>query len=330
MRILFITYSIKEEAGVGSARSRMLYDMLRDKGHDITLLSDGMYSLKNIFYYIVFRQYDKVYFSGPPYSYYLIMLLVAVSLRKVNLIVDFRDAWSLNVKNGYGTGICRNKIKLKCIEYIERILYHKSYKFVVCTEGMYERYGNLLNDFKKVVLVENGHEYELADLKKEKNITVSSNIFICIGQLFSYNFHKSIEIIKEINEFAVNNDIKVIFIGTDKLTQKYLIDNKFNINFKVEFLGRVNYEKLKLFIKKADVGLLIIRDESIDYGTKVFDYIGLGVPLFSKFDCENNFYKRFKDYIINDLNNIPKIKPDYEMKFSRRKQLEKLVEYIEE
>lgn len=330
MKILFITYSIKENTGVGSARSRMFYNLLLERGHKITLLCDESYSIKNIFKNLLFNNYDKVYFSGPPYTYYLISVLICVLLKNFNLIVDFRDAWSINVKYGYGTGKCNNKIKLKIIEFIERLLYKKSCKFVVCTKGMNEQYGSLFNDFEKIELIENGHEYLLEDLKKEKILSTSPKVFICIGQFFSYDVCKSIKIIDELNSFAHSNDIEVLFIGTDKVTYKYLNDNKSTLHFKIQFLERVSYKNLKLYIKNADVGLLIIRDENIDYGTKVFDYIGLGLPIFSKFDFNKNFYKRFKHYIVENLNDIPEVKPDYEMNFSRRRNLEKLVKCIEE
>lgn len=87
MNILFITYSMKENVGVGSARSRMLYNILKNRNHNVKLLSDATYRMSYIFKNILLKKYDKVYFSGPPFSKYLIILLISVILKNVSLLL---------------------------------------------------------------------------------------------------------------------------------------------------------------------------------------------------------------------------------------------------
>ena len=330
MRILFITYSIKEEAGVGSARSRMLYDMLRDKGHSITLLSDSIYSLKNIFCYIVFRQYDKVYFSGPPYSYYLIILLVAVSLKKVNLIVDFRDPWSLHIANGYNNTVYKaNKIKLKIAQLTEKMIYNISKHFVVCTEGMFLRYKELFKDLSKLSLILNGHEIEKSDLKNNLMCQKDDGYLkvVCLGKFAAYDRYRAIKLF---NIFEIySKKIEITFYGTDEITKNIVQSKTFkHLKFKLE--NSIPYNEIRKTINNYNFAILLLRNDDFEYGTKVYDYIGFGLPIYNIFNSNSLFYSKFKNYLFDDLNNIPKIKPDYEMKFSRRKQLKKLVKYIEE
>lgn len=329
MRILFITYSIKEEAGVGSARSRMLYDMLMDKGHNITLLSDSMYSLKNIFCYIVFRQYDKVYFSGPPFSKYLIILLISVILKKCKFIVDFRDPWSLHLKNGYGIKK-RNKLKFLIARFVEKSVYKRCIYFIVCTEGMYNEYKNFFKNSDKIKVIHNGHDLSFPVINKialQNKQKYGQNInIICCGKFASYNIDKAKSFIEILGNS--NHQFKLLFIGTDNITKELFQINSFK-NICVEFKEKESYRYCINSIKKSDVGILLLRNEEFEYGTKVFDYIAVGIPIFDLFDHNKSFYSNFKKFIFDDFNKIPDLEPDFNMIYARQNQLLKLVDSIE-
>ena len=55
----------------------------------------------------------------------------------------------------------------------------------------------------------------------------------------------------------------------------------------------------------CDIGICLIRDEELMYGTKIYDYIGLGIPVLDVFDHEENFFSFFKEYTI-DIDSMAK------------------------
>ena len=46
-------------------------------------------------------------------------------------------------------------------------------------------------------------------------------------------------------------------------------------------------------IASCDYGLSIVRDPDYEFGTKIFDYIALGLPIVNYFDAPNNFTRYF-------------------------------------
>jgi hypothetical protein len=61
----------------------------------------------------------------------------------------------------------------------------------------------------------------------------------------------------------------------------------------------------------ADFGLTIIRDPSYEFGTKIYDYIALGLPVVNYFDTANNFTRYFDaclDIPVNTNASIPEIR----------------------
>lgn len=329
MKILFVTYSLQESFGVGSARSRMLYKMLMEKGHSITLVADENYTCVNILKSLIMDRYDVVYFSGPPFTYYLVSLLFGKIFNTGMLIVDFRDPWSFHIQGGYGKREKNNNLKLKLAIGIEKLIYKSCDKFVVCTTGMYRKYTELFKENKKLVVVYNGHEIEDSYLLcrhfAEKNKSIIR--IICCGS-FAYTGPTMAN--RLLNKLKINNrkEIELVFIGTDDETKTFFGNIKLD-NVKIKFYERMNYQEVLQEISKSDVGILALRDEEFEYGTKVFDYIGLGLPIYNLFDRKNNFYKTFKKYIIDELDDIPQIDPDFEMRFSRKKQIEKIVHMME-
>lgn len=331
MKILFITYTIKEEFGVGSARSRMLYNMLLEKKHKIDLISDNRYTIINIIKYIVFGNYDRIYFSGPPFSKYIVAIMFAImcSVNKINIIVDFRDPWSIHVKNKYGKSKKNYYIKYYISSLIEKYIYSKCMYFVVCTDGMYNIYAQMFKDASKIRIVYNGHDLSIMDIQKMycKNFP-SNNIkkIICCGKFASYSLEGAKRFFGKLKE--INQSFEVVFVGTDILTIELL--KKFSCNnIKFLVINRCSYKECFEKIIQSDIGILLLRDEDFEYGTKVFDYIAAGKPIFNLFDHQKNFYQRFKKFIFDDFNNIPKIQPDIHMDYSRKKQLQKLLGLIE-
>ncbi|WP_336012435.1 hypothetical protein [Acinetobacter calcoaceticus] len=304
-KVLMIAYFFSENDGVGSLRSRSLYHFLKEKDIECEVLtkeSTKAFFYLKLFYLILFKGYDRVYLSCGPFPPLLITSILSFISRK-KLVVDFRDAWSLNILTQYGKNI---ENPYKSIKYyysimVEKISYCFCYKFVVCTKGMYLQYSKLFNNEKKLLLVENGFNFEPENIVRNDFKKNSVLNFICIGKFIEYDEKKARMILFSIKKL-LQIKASFTFIGSSPELNLPIIREYF-INEDVIFIDRLPYNEVVIETKKHDVGLLIIRDENIDYGTKVFDYIGLGMPFFSVLDQNKIFFKEFNSYLI-DLNTL--------------------------
>jgi len=78
----------------------------------------------------------------------------------------------------------------------------------------------------------------------------------------------------------------------------------------------MDYSEALKIAAKCNIGLLILRDENIEYGTKIFDYIGLNLLVLDNFEKDSIFRYEFSDFIHND-DNIKGEMVDKKGKFKR-------------
>lgn len=333
MKILFISATLQERNGVGSFRSIALYKKLISKHNDIAVVADESYNAWNIFKNIVFYKYDAIYFSGPPFGVYFVALYVGMLLSSDKLIMDIRDPWSFHIEEGYGGTVKPQPsgLKAKLARFIEKRIYKRCSRFIVCTPGLAARYGLLFGDSEKISLIYNGHQLDesllkerASALKKERSIVK----IVCCGA-FAYTGNVMACRLMNRLKGEKNKYIELNFVGTDNRTVDIFKNVKMK-NIKIVFTERMPYKMALKKVIEADVGILALRNEDFDYGTKVFDYIGLGVPIYDLFDHEKMFYKNFKAWITDRLDELPQLDVDINMKYSREAQTERLYEIIKE
>lgn len=337
-KIAFISYYLELSDGVGSARSRYLLKLLKtDNNYKIQVLSKnslGDSASKNRFIWIIKlimslrEKFKCVYVSCGPFWYLPIIIFMSI-LFKHRLIVDFRDPWSLNIKTIHGDKY--PKIKLFIAENIEKILYRICQYFVVCTHGMRDEYKYLFRDDKKIKIILNGHELsdQLLALRQVEKINNKNSIkIICVGSFASYS-KDAINILEEIiwKIKKMHKNVNFEFIGTDEETIQAINNNNVLRNITI-FSPKMSYAEAMSITVTADVAICLIRNETFDCGTKIYDYIGLGIPVYGNFCKEKQFYEFFKKYLIDDFSNINHFKPDFSKKFHRNTMLEPLVKMI--
>ncbi len=66
---------------------------------------------------------------------------------------------------------------------------------------------------------------------------------------------------------------------------------------KIDIIPRVTSQEALLLVAKSHFGIVLIRNEDFDFGTKIFEYIGLGITPFGIFDKNRSFYNFFKPYL---------------------------------
>lgn len=323
-RVLLIVYFFSPNDGVGAQRSKALYSYLLEKESlrlDVVTKNKFMILMYiDIFNKIWKNDYNKVYISCGPFGHLLFTSIICNFFKK-ELIVDFRDAWSLNILTNYASSKERKTWKYYLSRIIENFVYKNCYSFVVCTQGMKERYEYLFKNSDKILIVDNGYEFLAFEKKTFRDKSFIS--FVCIGKFAEYNKEKAKLALMAIKKNILNKNIHITFVGSDKRQNLELV-KEILPEATLIFHPRVNYEEAMEIARSCDVGLLVIRDEEIDYGTKIFDYIGLGMPFYSHLNRSEKFFHIFKGFLF-DLKSLSSSFSNNDIKkFNRKSQFQKL------
>lgn len=309
-RVAFISYMFQESDGVGAARSRALGKIIdnkaiidyytKDSWGTLSKKSFLIWTLLSLFHLLV-GKYDKVYVSCGPF-YNLIFISLVCFIKRLELIVDFRDPWSINMRHGYGSlGIHTNSIKIIISELIERITYSVCTYFVVCTPGMFQQYYLLFKDSSKLLVVLNGYDLKREDLELEQISICKHNHLrlVCLGKFGEYSEKKALRLLDSLRSYIQEKkagSLSIEFVGGDIPLNRRIVRLAGMEQFSI-FHGQKNYFDAMEIAAQADLGICIIRDEDFDFGTKVFDYIGLGIPIYDCFDPNSKFRAYFSDYV---------------------------------
>lgn len=330
--MIMVAYYFSLDDGVGAKRSRFLYEMLlkrhitvdvihKNKWNEKTSNSRLKWLLKCVCFLFNSRK-QVVYISCGPFWHLFFVTFIAF-IKRHHLFVDFRDPWSLNIKKE-PRGI-RRLLRLAIAVTIERFVYAVAERFIVCTPGMLDLYAKLFNDRKKLMLALNGHELDENLLEEHDNIVVSPYKIVCLGKFLSYGqvYLKKYEALcAKLDELKV--DYKIFFVGADKETVMALSKDS-----RAAILPNMPYKKAIVFLSDAHFALLSIRDEDFEFGTKVFDYIAMGIPIYDWFDHEKSFYQFFSKYLNEDIHSISRLNFDSASGFYRGNCLKQLCDFIE-
>lgn len=327
--ILFISYFFESNDGVGALRSRSLVRFLEKRGFDVDIVKRntfGSIGEKNFYLWtilcafkVLFSKQKNVYVSCGPFNH-LLFISLACFIRKKKLIVDFRDPWSINIKTGYGKPNAKiNRFKVFISTVIERLVYRICTYFIVCTEGMKNYYQKLFGNDDKIKVIMNGYDFDIAEIEKYKDDNLKNNQvlkFVCLGKFAEYDEQKAHKVISKIKDIKNQGySVHIYFVGTNR-EPTFSILKQYSLEDCSIFYPRMSYkEALKIAIN-CNIAILIIRNEEIEYGTKIFDYIGLGLPVLDIFDHSNNFYKEFKD-ILSFSRSFKEIPKEMRVSYSR-------------
>ncbi|WP_067865117.1 glycosyltransferase family protein [Neptuniibacter marinus] len=256
---------------------------------------------------------NYLFISMPPFRNFWLFFIPGL-----NIILDIRDGWSIAQETGYG-GIVRKKaFKAKISRLIERFAIRRSYLAITCTPGLQKYLSQISN--RELVLVPNGINDNDLDLinqlkiksKKEKD---NNTVFFCCGGKFSeYGQDKVKKLLRIIASRYRGKKLVILLIGCNK-NANYWVESFFSQltsgNSEVKIIPRMHKKELYITMLNSDYGLSIIRDPDYELGTKVYDYIALGLPIVNYFDEPNNFTNYFDaclDVSFNKCAKIPEIR----------------------
>lgn len=319
---------------VGAIRSSALLKLLNERGvypKVIDLWEPFSFFSKlkwatSLLIRMIKKRKQLVYVSCSPYNHLLIVIL-GVILGNHKLIVDFRDAYSIDIKerNYHGNH--------KFAQFIEKLLYKCCIKFIVVTPGIKKRYKKIFGNDDKIMVVLNGHELdrEFLESLSVKN-GKDSNIKVVYPGMYSPYFSikqgkEYIDILKnELNK--TGKKYEIIFLGTDIGTKKLLRGEK-HIRFipDTDDSLRLPYEETIKILNEADLVFMPIDN---DYGcaTKIYDYLALGLPIFNIINKDNWMHEYIGERIVNSCDNIHRFKIDLDGIYHRDNQMKKLTDYI--
>lgn len=316
-KLVYVAYYFFEEDGVAALRSRVLTDELEKRGNEIDIItkkSFGPAAQKSklkwglaVFKYLMKADFDKLFVSCGPF-WHLRFILSAVLARKKKFIVDIRDPWSANLKGGFGGTKKRASWRvIKEAEFWERIMYKYSENIWTVSEGMKESHREAIGETDKFTVVINGHDIDADQFANADKGPDDVLTYVCMGKFVEYGAEKAedaLRKLRDVNE-AAEKDYRLEFIGAKAEKIKPIVE-KLQMAQNVRFIPRLPYQDAIKRASEADIGFCIIRDESLEHGTKTFDYIGLGLPIFDCFQKGSHFHQFFEPYLtLTEKKEIP-------------------------
>lgn len=318
-KILIVSHYYGENI-VGAQRVRHLVSLLEGKGLEVSRVDnrqgDGKGAFdRRVFFRIWNFRGDIVLVSCGPF-YYLVAATLAAAARGKKLVVDFRDPLSFNTPLP-GKGISVRNIAWSARRFWakarERFTYRCSSNFIVCTSGMFELYARLFKDTGKLRLIPNGFDFQPMEASLRAGNRPDEERFICIGKFLEYSETKAREIFAKLGERkrSLGKSIRVVFYNDEETRlREFLAGATLPEGIAIEYRGRVPYEEAIREAKTCDCGLVIIRNERFDVGTKIYDFIGLGLPVLDVFDHRASFYKAFHAFCLDPGAPMFRYQPD--------------------
>ncbi|OOE73673.1 hypothetical protein BZG23_11270 [Salinivibrio sp. ML290] len=255
-----------------------------------------------------------VFLSMPPFHNFKFFLNPRRSV-----ILDIRDGWSIAQATGYGGNVKCKPLKSIFTRQVERFLIRRAFLTITCTNGLHKYLEEISS--RNVILIPNGisgEDYKRAQsLKAEKKINEGDElVFCCAGKFSEYGPDKVEKLCLTIMKRYSSKKIKIQLIGSNEEKNIWLdrfLREKSGGQAYLDIVPRKSRESLYEVMARADYGMTILRDPSYEFGTKIYDYIALGLPVVNYFDKPNNFTDYFDaclDIGFGRNNIVPEIRRD--------------------
>ncbi len=228
---------------------------------------------------------EVIYASGYPWSAFLVGAILS-KLKGIPLVLDFRDAWTLNPRGLWDNHFQRfweNKVLLQASKVI--------FATKLMREGYIDRYPWI--DRRKFITITNGYDsadFRRTEGKEKKN---SKRFLITITGTFNdnvppldidqspYYFLKGLTRLLKNHNGDIQKNIFIRFVGDFSENNRNFV-KRLDLKDVVEITGHVPHGKSIEYQLESDLLLLIIspcpESKSILTG-KLFEYIGAKKPI---------------------------------------------------
>lgn len=293
------------------------YKSFFEKSHCVDFFLDlsKQKSLFRVWIDCLFGRYDFVLLSMPPFSGWFFFFLPFT-----HIVLDIRDGWSIAMDSGYGGNVPPKPFKAKIARFVEKCAIRRSYLTITCTKGLQEYLEKISG--RQVLLVPNGVASDDLDLifniknKIIKNISEELT-FCCAGQFSEYGREKVEKLLEVIAKRYPNRRLRIKLIGADRSKNNWVAGFFKSLTSGagvVEIMPRMNKSEMYAEMAICDYGLSIIRDPDYDYGTKIYEYIALGLPVVNYFEAPNaftNYFDACLDEPFNKNTALPEVRRSF-------------------
>ena len=231
-----------------------------------------------------------VFISVPPFSALLFSIMT-----RTKVVLDFRDGWSVAISRGYGGLVKPRPIRAWLSKMIEIWVIKRAFKVITCTRGLKDYLEKISRT--KVLLIRNGvsrGDIEIVNEIKSRPPGPKSDELrvVCAGKFAEYGEHRARHLVQTLVEKYRERRMKLTLIGSDVCANAGVVDyiKTHHSQIEVVFTERLARPDLLKMIHESDVGLLLVRDEEYEYGTKVYDYLLCNIPIISNVTKESDLY----------------------------------------
>lgn len=249
--------------------------------------------------------YRNILLTMPPFRNWSLCFLP-----RINVILDIRDGWSIAMRSGYGGTSKVAPFKAKLARMVEQIAISASTLTITCTPGL-AAYHSTKCARRKIALIPNGfpdRDFPLVQemIQKRGTSTISKrdNIFICAGKFSEYGLEKVKELILYISKSNLKKVCKIIVYSNSKESNDWinLFIKENNIN-NIIFMNEYSVDRGVILNKiiESDFGIVMLRDDRYEFGTKVFDYIVCGKKVLTYPFTPSAFTDYFKNSLDGNL-----------------------------
>ena len=207
--------------------------------------------------------YDAVILTGNPFLHFFIIKRLK-AIHKCKIFLDYRDPFSRNER--VVNNSLPNRMKRQVLKFIEYYFNSISDHIIVMNEFC----AQLLCSCKDttISIIDNG--FDESELKKaipHKLVDCDSKTFVYLG---SFASDRNVNNLLRVFESSSDN-LKLVHIGKeDKSVSEY--PNTLAV-------GLVPYIEAQGYAKACDVGVVLASGKKFESTTKIFDYIGLNLPI---------------------------------------------------
>ncbi|MCP4325914.1 MAG: glycosyltransferase family 4 protein [Alteromonadales bacterium] len=208
--------------------------------------------------------YDVVILTGNPFVHFFIAKYLK-NIMRCHIILDFRDPFAKNERSALNGIVLNLKKKVLTLfeyyfcEYADKIITMNSH----CSDLLCSRRRDI------VEIIDNGYDEKKLERAKEQSY-FSKNSALSLVYLGSFARDRNVENLLVANE-NLSSKFNVLHIG--KLDPTLENDTRINCT------GLISYTDAIGYAKAADVGIIIASGKKFESTTKIFDYIGMNLPI---------------------------------------------------
>lgn len=236
------------------------------------------------FYSIMKAKPTDVIICNSPPLFLGITGYLGAKMKRAKFVFNVADIWP---ESAVELGILKNKSFIKMAEWLEKLLYKKSWKIATATEGIREYMINKGKNENQVFLLPNGVNTDTF-IPLEKDEELLREIGISRKKVFMYagalgyaqgldSVLRAADIVKE-----QNPDIHFLFVGDGQERDK-LVELKESLGLdNVTFYGSVPVKEMPRMFSIADYSVVSLRNIELFKGarpSKIFPAISTGTPV---------------------------------------------------